>query len=164
MIRWRLAGLSLLSAAVLPLATSCSSNHGENAATASPREAASASTPAPATPEQASVEVAPELDEGETLAGHQGATHGGRTLAFKAGKKEDALIIAVRCQGKGELKVALKPVKVSFPLACVDGEVSTTYNQLGVTGVDKEGAVSVTAPSSVHWSMTIGRGEPPEEG
>ncbi|MFE5025562.1 hypothetical protein ACFRAO_20070 [Streptomyces sp. NPDC056656] len=57
----------------------------------------------------------------------------------------------------------MKTVHAAFPLACVDGEVSTIYNMVNMSGTDKEGTVAVTAPSAVHWSMTIGRGEPPKE-
>ncbi|WP_406100677.1 hypothetical protein OG698_00380 [Streptomyces sp. NBC_01003] len=104
----------------------------------------------------------PELDGTETVAGRQSGTRGGRTLEYRKGEKGQDLIIAVRCRGKGEIKVSLNPVKVSFPLKCVGGEVTTTYNQVGVAGVEKKGTVSVQAPSTVRWSMTIGRGEPPE--
>ncbi|QQM41146.1 hypothetical protein [Streptomyces liliifuscus] len=106
------------------------------------------------------------MDDSETVAGRQGETRGGGTFEFGEGEKGDALIIAVRCQGKGEIKVSVKPVNVGFPLECVDGEAgtttSTTYNQVGVAGVEKKGTVSVLAPSSVRWSMTIGRGKPAE--
>ncbi|NGO45372.1 hypothetical protein [Streptomyces ureilyticus] len=37
--------------------------------------------------------------------------------------------------------------------------MSTTYNQVGVAGVEGKGTVSVRASSTVRWSMTIGRGE-----
>ncbi|MFF8970333.1 hypothetical protein [Streptomyces sp. NPDC014995] len=57
----------------------------------------------------------------------------------------------------------MSPVHVSFPLECLTGEISTTYNQIAVTGVDRSGNVSVHAPSSVRWSMTIGRGVPAAE-
>ncbi|MQS99942.1 hypothetical protein FF041_06830 [Streptomyces jumonjinensis] len=70
------------------------------------------------------------------------------------------MIVLVRCQGKGTIKVTVRPVNSSFPLDCVDGEVVTTYNQLALRGVEKKGTVSVQAPSGVRWSMTIGRGEP----
>ncbi|GAA2455278.1 hypothetical protein GCM10010405_44150 [Streptomyces macrosporus] len=53
----------------------------------------------------------------------------------------------------------MRPVDVSFPLECLDDEVSTAYNQVGVAGVERAGTVSVEAPSTVRWSMTIGRGE-----
>ncbi|MER7197021.1 hypothetical protein [Streptomyces sp. CB01635] len=103
------------------------------------------------------------MDQDQTLAARQGETRGSRIFSFKKGQKGDALIIAVRCQGKGELKVSVKTVHAAFPLACVDGEVSTTYNMVNMSGADKEGTVAVTAPSAVRWSMTIGRGEPPKE-
>ncbi|MET7616147.1 hypothetical protein [Streptomyces sp. NPDC005408] len=101
----------------------------------------------------------PELDKTETLAASQAETQGSRSLEFDKGKQGDALIVAVRCQGKGTIKVTVKPVNVGFPLECVDGEVTTTYNQVGVKGVENKGTVSVQAPSAVRWSMTVGRGE-----
>lgn len=111
----------------------------------------------------------PELDDSETVVARQGETRGAGTLEFGEGEKGDALIIAVRCQGKGEIEVSVKPVNVGFPLECVDGEASTatststststTYNQIDVAGAERKGTVSVLAPSSVRWSMTIGRGE-----
>ncbi|MCR3725833.1 hypothetical protein FHS35_002681 [Streptomyces umbrinus] len=105
----------------------------------------------------------PELDDSETVVARQRETRGGGTFEFGEGEKGDALIIAVRCQGKGEIEVSVKPVNVGFPLECVDSEAGTstsTYNQVSVAGVEKKGTVSVQAPSSVRWSMTIGRGEP----
>lgn len=105
----------------------------------------------------------PELDDSETVVARHGETRGGGTFEFGEGEKGDALIIAVRCQGKGEIEVSVKPVNVGFTLECVDSEASTstsTYNQVSVAGVEKKGTVSVQAPSSVRWSMTIGRGEP----
>ncbi|TQE26977.1 hypothetical protein Sipo8835_28400 [Streptomyces ipomoeae] len=69
------------------------------------------------------------------------------------------MIVAVRCQGKGTINVSVRSTDVTFPLECLDGEVSTTYNQVGVPGVERKGAVSVEAPSTVQWSMTVGRGD-----
>ncbi|MES4886808.1 hypothetical protein [Streptomyces sp. NPDC096012] len=105
----------------------------------------------------------PELDDGETLAGRQNVTNGNAHIAFSKGKKSDALIVAVRCQGTGKIKVAVQSVHVSFPLECVANEVNTTYNQVAVTGVERSGVVSVEAPSVVRWSMTIGRGPAAQE-
>ncbi|MFI2913873.1 hypothetical protein ACG2OD_37340 [Streptomyces sp. PDY-4] len=105
----------------------------------------------------------PELDDSEHLAGRQPETKGNASFSYAKGAAGDALIVAVRCQGAGTMKVAVKTVNVSFPLECLAGETTTTYNQVGVSGVEKPGTVSVTAPSGVHWSMTIGRGEPPAE-
>ncbi|MBV1939166.1 hypothetical protein KUF83_21770 [Streptomyces sp. BV286] len=99
----------------------------------------------------------PELDDTETLAGRQGETRGAGTFEFVEGRKGDALIVAVRCQGKGEIKLSVRPVKVDFALKCADGKASTTYNEVRVAGAEKKGTVSVHGPSSVRWSMTIGR-------
>jgi len=106
------------------------------------------------------VETPPELDSDEALAGRQKETTGNASFVFGKGKKGDALIVAVRCQGAGKIKVAVQPVHVSFPLECLAHEVTTTYNQVDVTGVDRNGVVSVEAPSGVHWSLTVGRGAP----
>jgi hypothetical protein len=48
------------------------------------------------------VKSPPELDDTETVAGRQGETRGGGAFEFSEGKKGDALIVAVRCQGKGD--------------------------------------------------------------
>ncbi|MFJ4205762.1 hypothetical protein ACIP2Y_39865 [Streptomyces sviceus] len=105
----------------------------------------------------------PELDPDEVLAGRQQAISGNASMEFRAGKKGQALIVAVRCQGGGKMKVEVPSVHVSFPLDCVANEASTTYNQVMVTGVERSGTVSVTAPTAVRWSLTVGRGEPAQE-
>ncbi|WP_235457848.1 hypothetical protein [Streptomyces olivochromogenes] len=105
----------------------------------------------------------PELVDDETLVGRQKVTRGNASVAFGQGRKGDALIIAVRCQGAGKIKVAVRSVHVSFPLNCLAGEVSTTYNQVAIGGADRSGVVSVEAPSAVRWSLTIGRGAPAQE-
>ncbi|WP_324783234.1 hypothetical protein [Streptomyces sp. H51] len=88
------------------------------------------------------------------------SAHPGRRRPWKKG---DALIVAVRCRGKGDIDVALRPVRVSFPLECRAGEAGTAYHQVAVLGVDRSGVVSVEAPSAVHWSLTVGRGAPAQE-
>ncbi|MFJ9041797.1 hypothetical protein ACIRF8_35175 [Streptomyces sp. NPDC102406] len=75
------------------------------------------------------------------------------------GTKGDALIVAVRCEGRGDVKVVVKPVNSSFQLPCVDGKVNTTYNQLALAGAEKAGTVAVSAPTTVTWSLTVGRGD-----
>ncbi|MFI6275787.1 hypothetical protein [Streptomyces sp. NPDC050988] len=104
------------------------------------------------------------MDDSETVAGRQGETRGSGTFEFSEGERGVALIVAVRCQGEGEIEVSVEPVNVGFPLECVDGEASATtstiYHQINVAGAEKKGTVSVLASSSVRWSMTIGRGEP----
>ncbi|KUN90971.1 hypothetical protein AQJ67_43150 [Streptomyces caeruleatus] len=76
-------------------------------------------------------------------------------------------MVAVRCQGKGTIKVTVRPTAVSFPLECHDSEVTTVHNQVDIAGAEDEGTVSVEAPTTLRWSITIGRGkataeEPPE--
>ncbi|MFJ3981236.1 hypothetical protein [Streptomyces fungicidicus] len=105
----------------------------------------------------------PELDGSERMAGRQPETRGNAGFSYAKGPAGDALIVAVRCQGAGTMNVAVKTVNVSFPLQCLAGETTTTYHQVRVSGAEKPGTVSVTAPPGVHWSMTIGRGEPPAE-
>ncbi|MFF7161662.1 hypothetical protein ACFZBP_09775 [Streptomyces sp. NPDC008086] len=73
----------------------------------------------------------------------------------------------MRCQGDGTVNVTVRPAAVSFPLECLDSEVTTIHNQMDVAGAEDEGTVSVEAPTTVRWSMTVGRGkataeEPPE--
>ncbi|MEU6664078.1 hypothetical protein [Streptomyces sp. NPDC046821] len=156
MFRRRLVGFGLVSAAVvLPLATACNSG----AQSAAPAKPTPSQPPAQYVTHARMPVPAPDLDETETLAGRQAETHGDGTFAYAQGNKAEALIVAVSCEGKGNIKVSLKPVRASFAMPCVEGGVSTTYNQFAVTGTEKPGTASVTAPSTVHWSMTVGRGE-----
>lgn len=161
-----LAGLSVACAAMLIPLTGCTADHVDAAKSQpsrSPDPGSVATTNPPGSNAQPSVQTPPELDADETLAGRQKATAGNASIQFSKGKKKDALIVAVRCKGAGKIKVAVRSVHVSFPLECLADQVSTTYNQVGVSGVDHSGIVSVEAPSSVQWSMTIGRGEPAQE-
>ncbi|MEU6348111.1 hypothetical protein ABZ896_02140 [Streptomyces sp. NPDC047072] len=112
---------------------------------------------------QPSVEEPPELDRDEVLAGRQQVTSGSARVEFRAGKKGQALIVAVRCRGGRKIKVDVPSAHVSFPLECPADDVSITYNQVMVTGVERGGTVSVTAPTAVQWSLTVGRGEPVRE-
>ena len=66
-----------------------------------------------------------------------------------------SVAIQVNCQGKGTLKVDLRPVGLSFPLECVDGEVSSTYNEIQLKRARSEGSVRITAPSTVSWALTV---------
>jgi hypothetical protein len=47
-------------------------------------------------------------------------------------------------------------------MTCRDGEVSGEYNQFTVEDADRGGTVTVNAPSTVRWSLSVGRGEPAE--
>ncbi|THA72993.1 hypothetical protein E6P78_01575 [Streptomyces sp. A0958] len=63
--------------------------------------------------------------------------------------------IQVNCQGNGTLDVALKPVGLSFPLKCVNGEVSSSYDEIRLKRARSEGSVQISAPSTVSWSLTV---------
>lgn len=76
-------------------------------------------------------------------------------MPLGAGNGVEPLAIQVNCQGKGTLKVFIEPVGVSFPLECVEGEVSSTYNEMRVKGARAEGSVRVSAPSDVRWALTV---------
>ena len=159
MSRRTLTGLSMACAALLVPLTACSTDHPQVKKTSQPtRWSGSSATDSPVqSTSEPGVQQPPELDADETLAGRQQVTRGNATLAFRKGKKGDALIVAVRCQGPGTINVAVRSVHVSFSLDCPAGQVSTTYNQVGIGRVDRGGVVSVEAPSDVRWSMTIGR-------
>lgn len=164
MSRRTLTGLSIACCVALASVAACTTSNDADAKqpgkpSRSPTSAPATATAAPGTA-QPSVKTPPELDAEETLAGRQEATSGNASFKFTKGEKGQALIVAVRCQGSGEIRVAVQSVDVSFPLECVANEVSTSYNQVVVGGVEHSGTVSVAAPSTVNWSMTIGRGEP----
>ncbi|MFF4254973.1 hypothetical protein ACFY1L_27570 [Streptomyces sp. NPDC001663] len=166
MSRRTLAGLSIACTAVLFPVAACTSDPSDaqqpTSATSSAESGPATVTATPSST-QPPVQEPPELDPDETLAGRQKATTGNASIEFGQAKKGDALIVAVRCQGKGTIKVAVQSVHVSFPLKCLANEVSTTYNQVAVSGVDRSGVVSVAAPSVVRWSLTVGRGAPAQE-
>ncbi|MGV9273960.1 hypothetical protein [Streptomyces griseosporeus] len=146
----------LCLAAALPLLAACTSDDTDD------RRAVAGSHPSPRTTARSAQEP-PELDAGETVAGRRGATSGNADVPYASGGKGDALIVAVRCEGEGTVKVSVSSVHVSFPQKCLPGEVSTTYNQVAVSGADRGGTVAVEAPSPVRWSLTVGRGAPAQE-
>ncbi|MFI2214910.1 hypothetical protein [Streptomyces sp. NPDC020141] len=155
----RLAALGLLAVTALPLSLGCSpggSDESKTTVSEKPsRPAPSAPAPTPST--RPSALPAPKLDPTAVVAARQGETRGGRTFEFDKGRKGHALVVAVDCQGKGTLEVTVKPIGSEFPLECVDAEVSSTYNQIDIPGVETHGTISVQTTSTVRWSMTIGR-------
>ncbi|MCH0562030.1 hypothetical protein I3F54_02255 [Streptomyces sp. MUM 2J] len=78
-------------------------------------------------------------------------------MEIRGGIKAGALSVLVNCQGEGKLTVSVDPVGLSFPLECVDGEVSSTFNQLDLKTNRTHGTVRVNAPSRVRWAITVGR-------
>ncbi|MEV6406506.1 hypothetical protein AB0M58_26690 [Streptomyces bobili] len=163
----RLSTLKVLFAALLiPAVAACTQEHtgaAKKPSSSAPTSVSSTTESANPNPNGLSASVPPELDDGETLAARHGNLRGNHQLHFAKGKKGDALIVAVRCQGKGELNVEIKNLHSSFPLECIDKEVSETYNLLNVKGAEAEGDIFVRTSPTVRWSLTVGRGTPPEE-
>lgn len=99
---------------------------------------------------------APALPEGEVVAQAVNAV-GNRAMDIRGGIKAGPLSVLVNCQGKGTLTVSVEPVGLRFPVECVEGEVSSVFNQLSLTRAHDHGTVGVTAPSRVRWALTVGR-------
>lgn len=149
-------------AAVVALA-GCTSDQDQatpSPETPSPRPTASpAGSPASDRAEHVpgeTVTKAPVLPDGKVVAQAVNAT-GNREMEIRGGIKAGPLSVLVNCQGQGTLTVSVEPVGLSFPLECVDGEVSSTFNQLSLKRARVHGTVSVTAPAGVRWALTVGR-------
>ncbi|MGW1669347.1 hypothetical protein [Streptomyces sp. NPDC002324] len=186
MSRRTLTTLTLMSAAALLSTTGCSSN-GDTETQKQRSVRTAGPTPAKATPAKGtsaadanenenendanaghggeSVAHAPDLDMADRVVLRQNGTRGNAALEFGKAEKGDgeAVTIGVRCEGKGGMNVVIRSLATSFPLTCVDGEVSEIYNQFALDGANRAGVVSVTADPGVRWSLSIGRGEPTEQ-
>ncbi|MFJ6574135.1 hypothetical protein ACIQNU_42770 [Streptomyces sp. NPDC091292] len=102
-----------------------------------------------------SVTQAPKLISGKPLT-EVASAKGNRVMEIGEIQAQP-LSVLVNCQGEGTLTVELEPVGLSFPLECVAEEVSSTYNEMRLKQPRKKGTVSVTAPSTVRWSLTVGQ-------
>ncbi|CAM5458065.1 hypothetical protein GCM10010378_52550 [Streptomyces viridochromogenes] len=148
-------------AAVVALTGCTSSHNGAPTPHTSPPRATGSSTSSPSS-ERAehipgeTVTEAPVLPDGKVVAQAVNAT-GNREMDIRGGITAGPLSILVNCQGRGTLTVSVEPVGLSFPLECVEGEVSSTFNQLSLKRARDHGTVSVTAPSRVRWALTAGR-------
>ncbi|WP_333779180.1 hypothetical protein [Streptomyces sp. IBSBF 3136] len=172
-----LAALGLACAALL---TGCATDHAADADAGKPSRPAGPSAPRPAATPVAPAGTAPthtagpatapagkaahpmfhrspELNPDEILAGRLEPTTGNASIAFTGGRKGDTLILALRCQGQGEVSVTVRPVHVAFTLSCPVDRADTVYHEVRVTGTAHSGTATVEAPSTVRWSMTIGR-------
>ncbi|MEU4068321.1 hypothetical protein AB0F25_39015 [Streptomyces wedmorensis] len=103
-----------------------------------------------------SVTTPPKLPDGKTLAAVANV-QGNMEIPLKGGVREASLSIMVSCQGKGTVTVTYAPSGLSFPLKCVEGMVSTTYNQIDLKHKRESASVSVQAPSSVRWAVSVGQ-------
>ncbi|MGP4051736.1 hypothetical protein [Streptomyces sp. 2A115] len=138
----------------------------EGTATAATAAAGSPSAKPPAKPAKATgraehidgetVTEAPQVVDGEVIASVKDA-RGNQTVPLEGGARPGPLSIAVNCQGEGTLTVELKPVGLSFPLECVAGEVSSTYNQIALKKAREDAVLQVTAGSGVRWALSVGQ-------
>ncbi|MEU2133872.1 hypothetical protein [Streptomyces sp. NPDC018352] len=80
--------------------------------------------------------------------------HGNAELPLTKEIGAGMLAIQVNCQGKGTLNVTVDSVGLSFPLECVNEEVSSTYNEAHLKRARSKGTVQITAPSTVRWALT----------
>ncbi|MGW1819185.1 hypothetical protein ACWCQM_37215 [Streptomyces sp. NPDC002125] len=123
--------------------------------------------PAPSrTAESAAPTGRAEHIEGETVSTAPKQVNDGQVLLSVASKRGNAelpltreigaglLAVQVNCLGKGTLEVAIEPVGLTFPLECVNTEVSSTYNEIRLKRARSEGTIRVTAPSGVRWALT----------
>ncbi|MGA5069152.1 hypothetical protein ACPB9E_36255 [Streptomyces exfoliatus] len=101
-----------------------------------------------------SVTEAPKPVNGTVLLSTAGRT-GNATLALGEKVGKGRLAVQVNCQGKGTLTVSVTPVGLDFPLTCVEGEVSSTYNEIHLKRPRDEAAIQIAAPSTVRWALTV---------
>ncbi|WP_237749418.1 hypothetical protein [Streptomyces sp. SS] len=148
-----------VSASIVFLSVGCTTDEGEgkvkdstSATPSSPRPSATATEEEPS----GSVTTAPKLIDGKSLAAVANI-QGNMEVPLKGGVREAPLSIMVSCQGKGTVTVTYAPSGLSFPLQCVDSTVSTTYNQIDLKHKRASASVSVQAPSSVRWAMSVGQ-------
>ncbi|WP_060884320.1 hypothetical protein [Streptomyces caniscabiei] len=167
--------LALLSAAALLSTTACSSESGDDRRPGRSAER----TPAKANeagggregrdsldddaPRELAYRAPDPVTDGVVL--RQNRTRGSAHLEFRAARKGEggALSVTVSCEGKGTIEVVLRPMGSSFPMECLDDEVTSISNEFAVDDAERAGTVSVTATSGVQWSLSMGRGEPTEQ-
>ncbi|GGT69800.1 hypothetical protein GCM10010207_80300 [Streptomyces atratus] len=91
----------------------------------------------------------------KTCHGKAGQPLGNAELPLTKEIGAGTLAIQINCQGKKILNVTVAPVGLSFPLNCVNEEVSSTYNEIHLKRARSEGTVQVSAPSTVRWALTV---------
>ncbi|MGW5277037.1 hypothetical protein ACWEQP_31755 [Streptomyces sp. NPDC004044] len=150
-------GLAVLAAAVALCVSGC---------TADGKPASHPPTSRTAQPNPSKTSDRAEHIEGETVDTAPKQVNDGHVLLSVASRKGNAelplakeigvgrLAIQVNCQGDGTIEVSVEPVGLSFPLECVEGEVSSTYNEIILKRARSEGSVRVEAPSGVRWALT----------
>jgi hypothetical protein len=102
------------------------------------------------------VAKAPAFPDGRALV-RRANVRGSEELEIPGGLKAGHLAVLVNCQGEGTLTVSVRPVGLSFPLACVNGEVNSIFNQMDLTSSRTDATVKVAASSRVRWALTVGQ-------
>ncbi|MFF3329520.1 hypothetical protein ACFYWX_08135 [Streptomyces sp. NPDC002888] len=154
-----------VSCLVALLTSGCSADDPGARGSATPSKSTGSARPAAASAQGSArgehidgetVTEAPQIIDGEVIESVANV-RGNRVMELDGGVRPGPVSIAVNCQGKGTLTVELKPVGLSFPLECVDGEVSSTYNQIALKKARKDAVLQVTAGSGVRWALTVGQ-------
>lgn len=156
------AALGVAAAAVSLAVSGCTSAGG---ASAGQHRAATGATARPAAtnsparrgeyiPGQ-SVTKAPHDIDGKVLIAKD-AARGSQSMDLPGGLTSGTFGISVNCEGKGTLTVTLRPVNLSFPLGCIDGQVSSTYNEIALKRRHTSGTLDIQAGPSVRWSLSAG--------
>ena len=143
---------------VLLTTAGCASGSGTGDGAASPVPAASSP---PAARQTTAVVTPPALNpgSGEVTAGQHGPAHGNARFSYDAGTPGKALIVEASCLGAGTIDVALPAVGAGFRHKCGTDEPLAAHNELGLEAARAPGTVKVTAPSTVTWAVTVGRGD-----
>lgn len=108
-----------------------------------------------------SVTKAPNDIDGKVLV-KKDTARGSQSMDLPGGLRSGTFGISVNCEGKGTLTVTLRPVNLSFPLGCINGQVSSTYNQIALKREHTSGTLEVQAGPAVHWSLSAGYALPAE--
>ena len=122
--------------------------------TSSTRETPSESSESPEGEGRETVEVAPKIPDGKTVAAVANAK-GNMEVPLKGGVRPGPLGIMVTCQGKGTVNISFAPSGLAFPLKCVDGKAITTYNQIDLKHKRDSASLSVQAESGVRWALSV---------
>ncbi|MFD8211172.1 hypothetical protein ACFV2S_32810 [Streptomyces sp. NPDC059695] len=139
------------------ISSGCSPDGGDASASSKPSGSpSSTATRTPDEPSGGSVEVAPKLPDGTTIAEVANAK-GNREVPLEGGVRKGPLGIMVACKGDGAVKVSFEPSGLAFPLKCMAGEVSTTFNQIDLKYDRSSAHIQVEAPASVSWAMSVGQ-------
>ncbi|WP_234426910.1 hypothetical protein [Streptomyces niger] len=103
-----------------------------------------------------SVTKAPKLLDGKPLVTVQSA-QGSEVLPLKHRVGSGRLAILINCQGEGKLTVTVDKTGLSFPVECVEREVSSTYNEIHLKRKREEASIQISAPPGIRWSLSVGQ-------